>query len=130
MEVVLVEPGPIPVPGSKPYSMEEVRKAVIGGAMRHNWHVESESPGTVRIKLQAPDYQLVMDVVYDVKNYSIKYVSSQGLRYSHADALVKSPTSNTYSRGAGGAATIHPSYARWMKFLTDAINVELNIIKL
>jgi hypothetical protein len=135
-DVPLVEPGPIALPTGKTYSLEEVRKSVIAGAMRHQWRVESETPGVVRIILDGRRDRAVleMDVVYDDKSYSIKYVRSEGLRYvkGNSQAFVKNPTSNTVSRATGDqvVTTIHSSYARWMKGLTEAINTELRLAKL
>ncbi len=135
-DVVLVEPGPISVPSSKTYSLEEVRKAILGGALRHQWRADSETPGTVRIILDGrkDGAVLVMDVVYDEKSYSVKYVRSEGLRYvkGNASAVVANPNSNTVSSLNGGqkTTTIHSSYARWMKVLTESINTELNVIKM
>jgi hypothetical protein len=134
--VPLVEPGPIAYPTGKLYSTEEIRKSIVAGAMRHQWRVESESPGVVRLILDGRRDQavLVVDVVYGDKSYSIKYVRSEGLRYvkGSGQALVQNPTSNTVSRATGDPliTTIHSSYARWMKNLTDAINVELRLAKM
>lgn len=106
----LIEPGPISIPSSKPLSIQEVKKAIMHGAERHSWKVESESPGVIRIKLDGRKDRavLVMDVVYDTKSYSIKYVSSEGLRYN--------------------GTTIHSSYTRWMTNLTNSINTELRTL--
>jgi hypothetical protein len=134
-DVALVEPGPISMPSANSYSMEDVRKAVIAGALRHQWRVESDTPGTVRLILDGRKDRavLVVDVVYNEKNYSIKYVRSEGLRYTKGDGavLVANPTSNTVSRVGSGQAitTIHSSYARWMKVLTESINTELFVAK-
>ncbi|HEY8099579.1 MAG TPA: hypothetical protein VIF82_02405 [Burkholderiaceae bacterium] len=135
-DVVLVEPGPISLPSTKSYSMDEIKKAIIAGALRHQWRVESEAPGTVRIVLDGRRDRavLVMDVVYDDKSYSVKYVRSEGLRYVKGDAaaFVHNPNSNTVSRVNGGqqTTTIHSSYARWMKALTESINTELTVAKM
>jgi len=104
--VSLFEPGPISISSSKELTIKDIRKAIISGAMRHQWQVESETPNTVRIKLDGRKDQavLVMDIIYDTKSYSIKYVSSEGLRYD--------------------GSSIHSSYSRWMQNLTNAINTE------
>jgi hypothetical protein len=108
--VELTEPGPISIPSSKPLSTKEIRKAILHGVERHNWKVESDSPGVIRIKLDGRRDRavLVMDVVYDTKSYSIKYVSSEGLRYN--------------------GKTIHSSYSRWITNLTSSIDTELRTI--
>jgi hypothetical protein len=135
-DVVLVEPGPISLPSTKSYSLDEVRKAIVAGALRHQWRVESDTPGTVRIILDGRNDRavLVMDVVYDDKNYSIKYVRSEGLRYvkGNAKAFTPNPTSNTVSRTDFGQSqtTIHSSYSRWMNTLVSSINTELAYVKM
>jgi len=135
-DVPLVEPGPISLPANKAYSLVEVRKAIIAGATRHHWRVENETPGTVRIILDGRNDRavLVMDVVYDEKNYNIKYVRSEGLRYVKGSGTVATanPNSNTVSRFGGEvqATTIHSSYSRWMKGLIAAINIELQLAKM
>ncbi len=135
-DVVLTEPGPIAVPTGKSYSIEEVRKAVISGALRHQWRVESETPGTVRIILDGRNdgAVLVMDIIYDSQNYSIKYVRSERLRYGMGSSTGRAynPNMNTGARYATQSQTpmIHSSYSRWMKSLVDAINTELNVEKM
>jgi hypothetical protein len=115
-DAVLVEPSNLAVPEGKTYSSAEMRKAVISGSARHNWRMIGDAPGKVRLQLDSKkgDYQLVVDVVYDTKHYSVKYVTSQGLRY----------------REEGGTRMIHSSFIRWMKNLTDAINTELTLAKI
>jgi hypothetical protein len=136
-DVVLVEPGPISYPGNQPYTLNEVRKAILTAAMRHEWRVESDSPGTIRIILDGRTDRavLIMDVVYDEKSYSIKYVSSENLRYSKGKKATISNSGKTAGSYVAQSdapipTTIHPSYARWMKNLTNAIDVELRIAKL
>lgn len=110
--IELFEPGPVAVPAGKAFTLKDVRKAVLSGAMFHHWQMESETPGKIRIKLDGRRDRavLVMEVVYDTKSYSIKYVSSENLKYD--------------------GHSIHPSYARWMKNLTDAIDMQLKIMEL
>jgi hypothetical protein len=129
--VVLEEPGPISVPTDYSYSMDEVKKAIIGGATKHQWRIDSEKPGIVRIILDGRrDHAvLVMDVVYDQKSYSIKYVRSEALDYQKGipAGVTANPNSNTVSVNTSDhqKTTIHSSYARWMKLLVQAINTEL-----
>ncbi|MGZ3235980.1 MAG: hypothetical protein ACXU8A_01235 [Burkholderiaceae bacterium] len=91
--VVLSEPGPISVPADKTYTMNEVRKSIISGAMQHEWRIDSDTPGNVRVILDGrkDHVVLVMDVVYNVKSYSIKYVRSDGLKYDQGNGLSTSP---------------------------------------
>ncbi|MGZ5817666.1 MAG: hypothetical protein ACXWJD_02865 [Burkholderiaceae bacterium] len=134
--VALEEPGPIAVPAGGPYTLNEVRKSILSAAMRHEWRVESDKPGIARIILDGrTDRSLLeMDIVYDEKAYSIKYVHSEGLKYDKGmktDTPKIEPGKGNYTtRDYSRSATIHPSYARWMKNLTNAINTELMIVKL
>jgi hypothetical protein len=115
-DAVLAEPSNIALPAGKTYTTAELRKAIISGGARHSWQLAGDIPGKIRLQLDSKkgDYQLVVDVIYDAKNYSVKYVTSQGLRY----------------REESGARMIHSSFGRWMKNLTDAINTELNLLKI
>jgi hypothetical protein len=134
--VPLVEPGPISMPADKVFTLEEIKKAITAGALRHQWRVESQTPGSIRIILDGRNDKavLVMDVVYDEKKYSIKYVRSENLNYvqGNGTTVKANPNSNTVSRFGGEvqATTIHSSYSRWMKILTREIDTELNVAKL
>jgi hypothetical protein len=134
--VKLEEPGPIALPGKFSYTTNEVRKAILTAAMRHDWRIESESPGVARIVLDGRTDRavLVMDIIYDTNNYSIKYIRSDGLRYTPGNLNDKStvvmPKGNYSTREYESGPAIHPSYARWMKNLTNSINVELLIVKI
>jgi len=136
-DVVLVEPGPIAYPAQYSYTPAEIQKAITTGALRHQWRIESQKPGTIRLILDGRNDKavLVVDVVYDDKSYSIKYVRSEGLRYiqgSSAPATVANPNSNTVSRFSYEQrdSTIHSSYKRWMKILTGSIDEQLRIAKI
>ncbi len=132
-EVRVTEPGPISVPKGKPYTVDEVRKAILSSAMRREWAIDGEAPGSIRIKLERRDFWIVMNIIYDTESYSIKYVNSEGLRYEKGTGIANacpvglpSCTGPAYQQ----YATIHPSYARWMKGLVDSINSELAILHL
>jgi hypothetical protein len=104
--------GPVPVPENKPYTTDQVRKAIIYGAAANHWIIDSETSGTIRIKLDGRKdlIVLVMDVFYDDHSYSVKYVSSD--------------------LNAKNRAMFNSSYPRWMRGLMTAINRELTIINL
>lgn len=129
--VELEEPGPISVPAGHSYTLEEVRAAIVAGAKRHHWQVESQAPGVVRLILDQHRGRvvLVMDAVYDEKNYSLKYVRSEGMYYMKGipTTTVSNPNSNTISTNTSDhlKTTIHSSYLRWTRGLTSAINTEL-----
>ncbi|HEY8099578.1 MAG TPA: hypothetical protein VIF82_02400 [Burkholderiaceae bacterium] len=107
-----MEIGPAPVPGNKPYTVDQVRKAIIYAAMGNHWAIESETSGEIRIKLDGRNDHivLVMDILYDANSYSIKYVSS--------DVPQKQKLN------------FNAAYSRWMRGLKAAIDRELTIINL
>jgi hypothetical protein len=104
--------GPVSVPENRAYTTDQVRAAIIYGAAGNHWIIDSETPGTIRIKLDGRKdlIVLVMDVIYDAHSYSIKYVSS--------DLTPKNKI------------TFNSSYPRWTRGLMTAINRELNVINL
>jgi hypothetical protein len=132
----LVEPGPIAIPeNSKPYTLDEIRKAILTSALRNQWRIESETPGTIQIVLDGRNDHavLVMDVIYDVKSYSIKYVRSEKLRYVKGTGVANACPSGQLSCSVNAQqefTTIHSSYARWMKNLTESISSEFKILRL
>jgi hypothetical protein len=110
--VAVTDLGPISTNTVKPHTAADVRKAIIAGAATHQWTVQSETPGTIELKLRArrDSVELVLDVNYDANSYSIKYVSSEGLKYNKE------------------RNTIHAVYARWLNNLTAAINTQLTLM--
>lgn len=100
----------VPNVGSKPLSITDVKKAVMKAALSRGWQITNDSPGKLRLRLddnRKAAYHVVIDVLYTTQSYTLKYVSSDGLRYDE------------------GAKTIHSSYSRWMNMLTKSINKEL-----
>lgn len=96
--------------GSKPLGAPEIKRAILRAAVSRGWQPINDAAGKVRLQLDEKKkgaYRLVIDIVYNAKNYTIKYVSSDGLKYSESDR------------------TIHSSYARWTNLLIQSINREL-----
>ena len=114
-DVSLVEPQNIPVPEGKTYTLSEVKQAIVVGAESRKWHVVNDAPGKLRIQLDGrrDGAVLTLDIVYDKNKYSINYVSSAAIRYSEE----------------GGVRTIHSNYDRWIKNLTDSIDIQLGLLK-
>ena len=99
----------VPTVGSAP-SAGDVKKAILRAAVERGWQPISDTGGRVRLQLDEKKkgaYRLVIDVVYDAKNYTIKYVSSDGLKYNEKDS------------------TIHSSYQRWTNLLIQTINRDI-----
>lgn len=100
----------VPNYGSKPPTAADVRKAIIKSALQRGWQPINDTGGKVRLQLDEKKrgaYRLVVDVVYTAKNYTIKYVSSDGLRYNEEQR------------------TIHSSYSRWLNMLVKTVNREI-----
>lgn len=135
--IPLTDSGPIAVPRRHTYTADEVKAAIVDGIEHYKWRVESEKPGTVRIKLdeRRDGIVLVMDVIYDATSYSLKYVSSEGLGYKSAaektgSPFAGNPNSNTVSRDYEIAGpSIDSRYARWTKNLRKGINRELKLTR-
>lgn len=103
----------VPNFGSKPVTAADVKKAIIKAALQRGWQPISDAGGKIRLQLDEKrkgEYRLVVDVVYDAKNYTIKYVSSDGLKYD--------------------GSTIHSSYSRWINLLVQTINKEITTANL
>jgi hypothetical protein len=99
----------------KPLSASDVRKSILKAALARRWQPVEVAEGKIRLQLEEKrknPYQLVIDVIYDDKNYTIKYVSSNGLRYNES------------------SRTIHPSYQRWTHMLVTTIYRELGSLSL
>jgi hypothetical protein len=106
----------VPASASKPLTATDVRRAITGAAAHRGWSVIHDSPGKMRLQLddKKGKYQLIVEAVYDEKRYSLKYVTSTGLRYKEE----------------GGARYIHSSYGRWMDNLVQSINTELALAQI
>lgn len=102
----------VPTVGDKPVKLEDIKKGIMRAAVQRGYQVKGDAGNKVRLLLDKPGkYQLTIDVIYSMKSYSIKYVSSEGLDY----------------REDGGQGMIHRNYDRWMKFLVQSINKELSL---
>ena len=89
-------------------SLEAVKKAIVVGGASKGWWIVQESPGSVRLSVNARQHSATIDVSYGLDAYSIKYVSSENLDYAVRD----------------GVETIHPTYNRWLRNLIQAITAE------
>src|SRR5262245_28677485 len=81
----------VPNIGSKPVTVADVKKAILGAAIDRGWQPMEDTGGKVRLQLddkRKSEYRLIVDVVYDAKNYTIKYVSSTGLKYDEKGGTI------------------------------------------
>jgi hypothetical protein len=106
----MVEPGrellvSASAPASAPQTGENVRRAVVQGASRHDWHVKEDTPGRLTLEYVKGSHQVVVDVDYDAQGYQIKYRESSDMNYELED----------------GRRYIHPNYNKWIANLGAAI---------
>ncbi len=86
-------------------TLNEIKKAIIRGAMSKGWTVKNDGKGKILATLRLRGHLLVVSITYDKKNYAIAYVDSSNLLYD--------------------GKHIHRQYANWIKNLRQAINANL-----
>ena len=79
---------------------DQIRRA--GASL--GWVMESHGPGLMRGTLNLRSHQAVVDIPYDTRRFSIRYVSSSNLDYN--------------------GAVIHRNYNSWVQNLQNAIVVQ------
>ena len=92
-----------------PQRAEQIKRA--GTSL--GWIMQEQRPGLMRGTLNLRTHQAVVDVPYDTRRFSIRYVSSTDLNYS-------GPVS---SQDRGGAK-IHRNYNGWIENLEHKISAE------
>jgi hypothetical protein len=97
----------------KPVTAEQVRNAIIAGASRARWTASVGQGNTVRLTYNKSSHTAVVDVMYSVKSYSIRYADSTDLNYGQE----------------GGSAVIHPNYNKWISKLKQSIDKSLRNVK-
>lgn len=107
----LIDPPPIAVPAG--LSAVQVGKAVKGGLIGRGWAVTAEQADGVDATLTGNDYTAKIHVAFDTKQVSIRYVDSSNLKYE-----VKK----------NGQRMIHTNYMGWMRYLSDDIGRNLQLI--
>ena len=94
---------------SLPQRAEQIKRA--GASL--GWVMEERQPGLVRGTLNLRTHQAVVDVPYDARRFSIRYVSSIDLNYG-GDA----------ARQNGKGPLIHSNYNGWVENLEHKISAE------
>lgn len=79
---------------------DQIRRAGAG----LGWAMQPEGPGLIRGTLNLRTHQAVVDIPYDMRRFSIRYVSSSNLDYD--------------------GRVIHRNYNSWVQNLQNAIIVE------
>lgn len=86
---------------------KEMHDAIYRGMMTRGWTGKDISNNVIRATLNLRTHQAVVDITYDQKSYSIKYVSSQNLL-------------------AEGDGKIHRSYNKWVRNLDHDLRIAIN----
>lgn len=87
-------------------SLEAVTQAVLRAGRAQDWEMVVQEPGLIRAKTiwGGGKHNIVVNVVYSTKDYTLKYVSSKNLK--------------------SGDGTIHRTYNRLTNRLYDQIHTE------
>lgn len=107
----LVEPSPISVPSG--LTAVQVSKAVKGALLGRGWVITAEQADGVDATLNGKDYTAKIHAAFDTTQIKISYVDSTNLKYE-----VKKD----------GQRMIHVNFMGWMKYLTDDIGRNLQLI--
>ncbi|HEY0197464.1 MAG TPA: hypothetical protein VGC19_02840 [Rhodanobacter sp.] len=109
----LVNPPPVAVPSG--LNAMQVGKAVKGALIGRGWVVNAEQADGVDATLHGHDYTAKIHVTFDASKVSISYVDSSNLKYE-----VK----------RNGQRMIHSNYMNWMRFLTEDIGRNLQLMRI
>lgn len=130
--VAIIDHIDIPVVTStgKPITADQVKNAITNAAISRNWQL-NKSPNqdllsaTLHVRGK---HTVVVSIPYSPEKFSLKYESSQNMKYMPAR------TSNTYvnsnvnivSQDIETGPRIHPFYNQWVQDLMQSIKLELN----
>jgi len=92
------------------YTEEDVKKAIIKAGTTLKWSMVAVKPGLITGTLRLRAHMAQVDIIYDLKKYSITYKNSTNLKYNSEDG------------------SIHSNYNGWVQNLDNAIKTELNIL--
>jgi len=96
---------------TKSVAKVEVAKAIQRGASRKGWRTKTIGNGLIEANINVRGkYFVAVNINYNSKGYKISYKKTRNLKYNPADN------------------TIHPSYNKWVKILSQNIDYELENI--
>ena len=107
----LIDPPPIDVPSG--LTAVQVGKAVKGALIGRGWAVTAEQANGIDSTLTGSDYTAKIHVAFDTRQIKISYVDSTNLKYEVRK---------------DGQRMIHTNYMGWMKYLSDDIGRNLQLI--
>lgn len=101
-----------PTSSQKELTLDDYKDAIIRGGARRGWTFEDAGPGHLigNVAVRNKHFATV-DIVFDTKEYSIVYKSSQNLNYN------------------AGRGEIHPNYNSWIRNLEQEIQTEIVTMK-
>jgi hypothetical protein len=104
---------PLQRAGGVPMSAEEIRKAILAGAVatERRWTVTEPSPGRMIATYQVRTHTVVTEIGYGTGQMSVHYSDSINMKY----ATGESP----------GTGVIHPFYNQWVQEFLQAVRREL-----
>ena len=62
-------------------SMEDVRYALQLSANQYDWRIESDTPGSMVLKLDTRSHMVKVKIKYSAKKYKITYMDSNNMNY-------------------------------------------------
>ena len=93
---------PFPQYSQENASVQSVEKAIVRAAVSLGWKPKVVKQGEILATLDIRNHQLVVNIHYDAKEYSIKYKDSTNLMYD--------------------GKKIHRQYGNWTRNLINSIN--------
>lgn len=94
----------------QPASSENLRQAAIRGAQSRGWRVLAVEGQRVSLEIVVRErHTLQVDVIVSDGEYRVVYRDSENMEYEEED----------------GERLIHPNFARWVAYLQQSINREV-----
>ncbi|WP_419767168.1 hypothetical protein [Arcobacter sp.] len=92
-------------------SMDKVYNAIKFAGASKGWIITKVKPGLAMGKLNVRAHQAIVEIPYNEKTFSINYKSSLNLKYDSEKGL------------------IHKRYNEWVRYLENAINLQLSMLE-
>jgi hypothetical protein len=86
-------------------SQEDMSRAIMRAGSSLGWEIQKVGPGQMKGTINVRSHVAVVDITYDMRSFSIEYVSSQNLLHS--------------------GDQIHRNYNRWIANLEKTIRREV-----
>lgn len=103
-----VTEAPVVTTSSGTPSLDQVRDAIATACREKEWLVNPVEDGLIVATANVRSHRAVVDIRYSPTSYSITYKDSDALLYD--------------------GSQIHRNYNKWIKLLSDRIDLELNKI--